>query len=251
MKAIAIGLQKGGVGKTSLAVSLAAELAGYGDTLLIDLDPQGNASAWTASGEPILELADVLQGKCETRAAILPTKTHGLFLIPTFGIAGGLKSFSENQGELQINKVIANVKTDAAKQGYHFCVMDLSPSFGKLERAALIAADEVITPIMPDVFGTDGLEIFTANLLELQNLVDRHIADYKRLVINAVDNRIKQHSEIINKVKAASQQAIYLLPVDQVFRRAQTTCKMIQTLDAKKETLAEITRLANDVKEAA
>ena len=244
---------KGGVGKTSMSVSLAAELTQYGKTMLLDFDPQANSTAWTAPDEIEIkiELADVLQGKEKSKDAIIPTNTSGLYLLPTFGIAGELKAYVENAGELQINKAVKNLISDIAKEGFIFCVIDLSPAFGKLERAALISATETITPMLPDRFSLDGLESITSNLKDLQNLVEKPIAKYKRIIINGIDGRIKRHAKIVNDIKAVATQTIYTIPIDQVFFRAQTASQVIQTMDAKQDTLNEITRLAKDIKETA
>jgi chromosome partitioning protein len=253
MKTIVLANMKGGVGKTSISVSLAAELAKSSRTVLLDFDQQANTTAWTApdNADMRYELADVLQGKVSAQQAIIPTETEGLFLLPTFGISGDLKPYVENAGELQINKAVRTLIADIAQQGYAFCVIDLSPAFGKLERAALISATEAITPILADRFSMDGLEAITTNLKNLQSLVDRPIAEYKRIIINAIDGRIKRHAEITAKIKTAAAQCVYTLPIDQVFFRAQTASRTVQSLDAKQETLNEIARLANDIKEAA
>jgi chromosome partitioning protein len=250
VKTITLANMKGGTGKTSISVSLAAELAKTDRTVLLDFDPQANTTAWTAPDGANMEaeLADVLQGKATARAAIIPTATENLFLLPTYGISGDLKAYVENAGELQINKAVKNLIADIAKQGIMYCVIDLSPAFGKLERAALISASETITPILADRFSLDGLEAITANLKELQSLVDRPIAEYKRLIINGMDGRIKRHAEILAKIKESAKQALYTLPIDQVFFRAQNQSAIIQTMDAKPETLNEIARLAADVR---
>jgi len=252
MKTIVLANMKGGVGKTSLAVSFAAELAKTSKTVLLDFDPQANTTAWTAPDEAKMdyELADILQGKAEARDAIIHTDTGGLYLLPTFGIAGELKAYMENVGELQINKAVRILITAIAKLGFVFCVIDLSPAFGKLERAALISASETITPILADRFSLDGLQAITSNLKELQGLVDRPIAEYKRIIINGIDGRIKRHAEITEQIKAKMNQTIYTLPIDQVFFRAQTTSRTIQEMDAKQETLNEIAHLAKNIQEA-
>lgn len=250
MKTITLANMKGGTGKTSISVSLAAELAKQDKTVLLDFDPQANTTAWAAPDNAKMpaELADVLQGKANAKTAIIPTDTEGLYLLPTYGINGDLKTYVENAGELVINKAVKNMIAEIARLGFQYCVIDLSPAFGKLERAALIYANETITPLLADRFSLDGLEAITLNLDELRSLVDCPIAEYKRLIINALDGRIKRHAEILAKIKAGAKQTIYTLPIDQVFFRAQNQSKMIQTMDAKPETLAEISRLAADMR---
>jgi len=252
MKTVTLANMKGGTGKTSVSVTLAAELAKHNKTLLLDFDPQANTTAWAApdnyNPETSPDIADVLQGKAAAKAAIFPTDTDNLYLLPTVGIGGDLKNYVENAGELQINKAIKNLIAEISRQGFKYCIIDLSPAFGKLERAALISATETITPILADRFSFDGLEAITANLEELQSLVEHPIAEYKRLIVNAMDGRIKRHAEILAKIKEESKQTIYTLPIDQVFFRAQNQSRMIQTMDAKPETLAEISRLAADVR---
>jgi chromosome partitioning protein len=251
MKTICLANMKGGTGKTSISVSLAAELAKHNKTLLLDFDPQANTTAWAApetyDPENIPELADVLQGKAAAQAAIFPTDTENLFLLPTVGIGGDLKTYVENAGELVINKAIKNLLAEIKRQGFFYCIIDLSPAFGKLERAALISATETITPILADRFSMDGLEAIAENLKELQSLVDYPIARYSRLVINALDGRIKRHAEILEKIKSGAKQTVYTLPIDQVFFRAQNQSRMIQAMDAKPETLTEINRIATDI----
>ena len=151
-------------------------------------------------------------------------------------------------------KQLANFKNlikETARQGYKYCVIDLSPAFGYIERAAYITADEIITPIMPDPFGIEGLKIFTDNLAHLKNEIEAvgmgRMGTYNRLVVNAVDHRLKLHGEIIEDIKKASKQKAYFIPVDQAFRRAQIAYHPIQAEEAKRDTLTEISRLAAEL----
>jgi chromosome partitioning protein len=243
---------KGGVGKTSISVSLAAELAKSNRTILLDFDPQANSTAWAAPDTANMkhELVDVFKDRIALQSVIIPTDTEGLYLLPSF-VGQELKRHIEGVGELQINQSVKNLITDIAHQGFVFCIIDLSPAFGKLERAALISATEVIIPILADRFSLDGLETIAANLKELQGLVDRPIAEYKRIIINGIDGRIKRHAEIVAQIKAQMKQTIYMLPIDQVFFRAQAASRTIQAMDAKQETLNEIARLAKNIEEVA
>jgi chromosome partitioning protein len=250
MKTIAISLQKGGSGKTSLAVSLAAELAGQGETLLVDCDPQGNASAWVGPENINAELAGVLFRTYPLEKAITMTETSGLSLLPSAGLGGELKVFIERSAPGEpfcMQDLISGITA----LGYRYCIIDLSPAFGTFEREAVTAADEVITPIMPDPFGVDGLQIFASNIIDARQRMHTQNPSYSKIVICAIDNRIKQHGAILESIRAGGNGlSVYPIPVDQVFRRAQTVRKTIQALGgAKPETLDVIRRIAADIGE--
>ena len=250
MKTIAIALQKGGTGKTVLSVSLAAALARRhpGRVLLVDCDPQGNSTDWTYTERLNAELATVLLGKCALREAVVSSLFSGLCLLPTAGLGGELKVWDEGVGSRKPFAMRELIKAIAA-QGFKYCIFDLSPGFGAIERAALVAADEVITPIMPDPFGVSGLELFTNNLADLRRDLATQQPEYRRIIINAVDNRIRQHGEIVEAMKKdAAEFKLYLFPVDQVFRRAETEhISIFEAGVAKKESIAELERLVCDV----
>lgn len=256
MKTVSISLQKGGTGKTSLAVSLAAELAREsGAVILIDADPQGNSSAWIGPELLDYELADVLSAKRDDQAvllenAIIKTALSGLSILPTMGLGGGLKAF-ENSARDNMGCFKPLIK-HLAGMGFKYCVIDLSPAFGPIEKAALVASGECITPVMPDAFGLDGLTIFSNNMKDLRGICEDQgipAPDYHRIVINAIDNRIAQHGEVLAKMKEASGDfSLYCLPVDPVFRKGQAAGLAIQELSgAKKETMTELYRLATDL----
>jgi chromosome partitioning protein len=255
VKTIAIGIQKGGTGKTTIAVSLAAELAKLGTTLLIDADPQGNATSWLVPDALKVELAGVFVGTTDAKTAIVPSATTGLFVLPTAGLGGNLKNYVYTETEMKQLANFKNLIRAVIAQGYRFCVIDLSPAFGYMERAAYISADEIVTPIMPDPFGLDGLEIFTDNLMRLKNDLEAFgmgkIGSYRRLLLNAIDRRLKLHDELVAKIKETAQQMFYCIPVDQAFRRAQIAHHPIQAEEAKAETLTEISRMAKEIAEEA
>jgi cellulose biosynthesis protein BcsQ len=119
-----------------------------------------------------------------------------------------------------------------------------------LEHAAALASAEIITPVMPDFFGIDGLGVFYGNLEDLREshrLKGKPL--YNKIIINALDNRIAQHIEVAGKIRERDKAfRVYTIPVDPTFRKAQAAACTIQSLTgAKPETLAEINRLANDI----
>jgi chromosome partitioning protein len=182
--------------------------------------------------------------------AVVNAGFSSLSVLPTAGLGGELKVWDEGAGTRR-PFAMRDIVKGAAALGFKFCILDLSPGFGAIERAALVASDEVITPIMPDPFGISGLEIFTQNLLGLRKDLDTEKPAYRRIIINAVDNRIRQHGEIVGEMRVkAGEFRLYVFPVDQVFRRAETEHKSVYEIGAaKKETLEELNRLASEAGE--
>jgi chromosome partitioning protein len=253
LKTIALGLQKGGVGKTSLALAIAGELAQtYGPTLILDADPQGNATGQLYP-EVERELADLLfdiaEGKeADSSGAVCKTTFPNLSIIGTAGLGGRLRLYAETQASRNawaMDDIIKNV----ASWGFRYCVIDTSPAFGPLEISALLAADEVLTPIMGDVYGPDGLTIFMENLARAKKANRSDRPGYRRIIFNALDKRIPSHERVLNELKASvGNMDIYTIPTDPAFRKAQDASTIIQALSGvKPDTKAELSRLAKDL----
>ena len=218
-KTISFHLQKGGVGKTTISGTLACESALSGiKTLLIDVDPQGNSSSWFLKKSPKYELADVLQGKCFFHEAILPVENVAdLYILPTFGIGGTLKNYSETKLADE-PYVIQDLINEVSKE-YEHIILDLSPGLGRLEKSALIASDEVITPMTPEIFSLDGLEIFIEELKKIKKNL-RSEVKHEKVIINSFDERIKQHNDIYH-IASKGVFEIFRIPVDPIFRKSQ------------------------------
>ena len=240
---VAFHLQKGGVGKTTISGTLACESALNGvKTLIIDCDPQGNVSSWFLSKPPKYELADVLQGKCYVDAAIIPVPgIDNLYILPTFGIGGSLKLYSETK-LAEEPYVLQDLVTEVSKDFTHI-VLDLSPGLGRLERSALIASDEVVSPMTSEVFSLDGLEIFIHELQKLKKNM-RSQVKHNKIIINSYDTRIKQHRDIYAAAMESGNYKVYLIPVDPIFRKAQEAGKAPQLFKVRgrgmKATTAEV-----------
>lgn len=226
-KAISFHLQKGGVGKTTISGTLACQSAIQGvKTLLIDCDPQGNTSSWFLTETPKFELADVLQGKCFSKDAVVQVPSiPDLYILPTFGIGGTLKIYSEtklNEEPFVFQDLIADLSNM-----FERIIFDLSPGLGRLEKSVIIASDEIITPLTPEVFSLDGLEIFIHELNALKKNMRSNVK-HNKIIINSFDNRIKQHRDIYNVAKETGKYNVFKIPVDPIFRKAQEASKAPQ-----------------------
>ncbi len=239
-RTVAFHLQKGGVGKTTISGTLACQSALNGKkTLVIDCDPQGNISSWFLQTAPAFELADVLQGKCFVKDAIVKVPVvDNLYLLPTFGIGGTLKTYSEtklSEEPFVIQDLVKEVSSD-----YDHIIMDLSPGLGMLERYALIASDEVITPMTSEVFSLDGLEIFITELQKLRKNLRSNVK-HDKIIINSFDTRIKQHRDIYAAAVESGNYKVYLIPVDPVFRKSQEAGKAPQLFKVRGRGMKDAT----------
>ncbi|MCI5831011.1 MAG: ParA family protein [Treponema sp.] len=250
MKTISIALQKGGTGKTSVAVSVASALAKKHKVVLVDADPQGNASAWY-NQELTAELSDILTNKAGIGDALVATGIKNLFMIPTAGVGGGLNAYQKTEANGKPEAMLD--VTDELSKAFDYCIIDTSPHFGPLEESCFIASDEVIPVMMIDRFSFDGLEIFMSNLSDLKTRAKRvsKEAAIKRLVLNAKDNRLSTQDGKIDALMQTlpKEMKLHIIPVDQAFKKAQDLHESIEAVEAKKETIAVINEIAKALSE--
>jgi len=169
-KIIAFSNQKGGVGKTTTALNMASYLAAFGkQVLLVDIDPQGNASSGTGVKlKSSMSTYDVLVKNCKPHAAIVATQLKGLHVMPSsISLAGAeVELVYMPTRDKVLKEALNEVKND-----YDYVLVDCPPSLGLLTLNALSAADSVIIPIQSEYFALEGL----TQLMNTIKLIKQHL----------------------------------------------------------------------------
>jgi chromosome partitioning protein len=195
----AIANQKGGVGKTTTAVNVAACIAEAGyETLLVDVDPQGNATVGIgASREEHPGLYDVLAGDVPVADAVRPTAVDRLDLLSsTPDLAGATMELPRLAGsENRLRDALAPLKG-----AYEYLILDCPPSLGPLTVNALVAADRVIVPVQTEYFALEGL----AGLLDTLGLIQRELnprLTIAGMLLTMHDSRTKLAQDVEREVR--------------------------------------------------
>jgi chromosome partitioning protein len=196
-RTIAIANQKGGVGKTTSAINISGALAASGQSvLLIDLDPQANATSGVSVEPQDATIYECLMERQLIESAILPTCIHGLNIIPSKGDLVGAEIEISNLADREsiLKTVVGEIR------GHDFVVIDCPPAFGLLTINALVAASALIVPVQCEYYAMEGLGRLMGNVERIRDSFNADL-DLLGIVLTMYDSRINLSRQVESEIR--------------------------------------------------
>ncbi len=250
---LVVANQKGGVGKTTTAINLGTALAAIGENVLIvDLDPQGNASTGLGLGAKDRKLStyDVLMGDATLREAIVPTAIPRLHLVPsTMDLLGAeLELANAKDRSFRLRDTLLSLEADVMAPQYDYVLIDCPPSLNLLTINAMAASHAVLVPLQCEFFALEGLSQLLRTVEQVRNSLNPSLSIHG-VVLTMFDPRNNLAGQVIADVRKFMGSKVYetVIPRNVRVSEAPSHGKPVLLYDLKCAGSQAYLKLASEV----
>ena len=253
-KVISLVNQKGGVGKTTTSINLSASLSLQGKkVLLVDLDPQGNATTGVGfnKGDIDQSIYEVFNGVVDIHDIVLHTRFRDLDLLPSsLQLAGiDIELMNKGRGDPSFQKTMQFKKSlNLIKDNYDYIIIDCPPSLGLITTNALVASDSVIIPVQCEFFALEGItQLLNAIMLTKKQLNPN--LKLEGVLLTMFDSRANLSIEVIEEIRSYFKDKVYTTLIPRLIRLAEAPShgKPIIAYDPKSKGSEAYLNLAKEV----
>ena len=220
-KVIAIANQKGGVGKTTTAINLAASLSVLEKkVLIIDADPQANTTSglkFSPDNDQQRTLYEVMIGSIDIADALIQTEIANLHMIPShINLVGAeIEMLEAEDREKLLKKALAPIRDN-----YDYIIIDCSPSLGLITVNTLTAADSVMIPVQPEFFALEGLGKLLQTIRLVQGGVNPDLT-IEGFVVTMFDGRTRVHAQVLNELRDHFRELVFKTVIQRNIRLSE------------------------------
>ena len=219
-KVISFSNQKGGVGKTTSCVNIAAQIANKGNkrVLLIDMDPQGNATSGLGLSKSKIKktIYDVIIGRCDIKDAVIKTKFKNLSVVPaTIDLAGA---------ELELYELedanFAKIALDSVNDAYDYIFIDCPPSLGMLTVNALSISNGIVIPMQCEFYSLEGMSQLLNTVKKIRQLYNPSL-QIVGILLTMYNGRLTLTGQVVQELKKYYNELLFKVPISRTVRLAE------------------------------
>ena len=219
-KVVSFSNQKGGVGKTTSCVNISAQIANKGKkVLLIDMDPQGNATSGLGLAKSKIKntIYDVIIGHCPINDAIIKTRFKNLSVVPaTIDLAGAELELYD----LEETENFAGLALESVKDDYDYIFIDCPPSLGMLTVKALSVSDGVVIPMQCEFYSLEGMSQLMNTVKKIRQLYNPSL-QIVGILLTMYNGRLTLTGQVVAELKKYYQDKLFKVPISRTVRLSE------------------------------
>lgn len=223
-KVVSFSNQKGGVGKTTSCVNIAAQIASKGGkkVLMIDMDPQGNATSGLGLSKSKIKntIYDVIIGRCDIKDAIIKTRFKNLSVVPaTIDLAGAELELHELE-ELEETSNFAKIALNSIKDDFDYIFIDCPPSLGMLTVKALSISDGIVIPMQCEFYSLEGMSQLLNTVKKIKKAYNPGL-QLVGILLTMYNGRLTLTNQVVAELKKYYADKLFKVPISRTVRLSE------------------------------